>query len=509
VVENLINGRIPKEWQHSKVVMIPKLVKDHSKTKGWRPINLINCIGKLGEKVVADRLQESGLLHRHQFGLVKGRSATEAALRVVTRAQRCMAAEGAVGWNFWDVKGGFQNVREEDVIRELEKSEEGKKWIPWVKEFFRAREFELEWDGKVRGKGKTNIGAPQGSPLSPVIFLIWMAPIITKMEEALKNRWPTFDLELPSYVDDLHLGVSIWERIMARGIKMDEVLDEADKIVNRIAAENRLPLEDSKHERLILQKKRRRKNKDVKWVKWLGIIMDESLTFKEHWKAQIKKARAMLAQFNGLGNSQWGISASNWRQIYTGMIRAIALWGSELGWRGQRDWEKDFEQLQYQALKKCVNATHGSKIELISQIAGVESPRMALDAAQARLMGKIMRDTTALGDLMFDDGTGRNEEAGREWDDFGQEYTAGSEGFTSVLTVIQNKAGVLKEEGHEKMSYRGRVEKVEVPEVKLQAQADSKAEVWTEAINQAREYCEATGVYTDGSMNEDGMVGGG
>jgi len=218
------------------------------------------------------------------------------------------------------VKGGFQNVREEDVIRELEMSDEGKKWIPWVKEFFRPREFELEWDGKVQGKGKTNIGAPQGSPLSPVIFLIYMAPIITKMEEALKNQWPTFDLELPSYVDDLHFGVSIWERVMARGIKMYGVLDEADKIVNMIAAENHLRLEDSKHEQLVLQKKRRRKNKEVKWVKWLGIIMDESLTFKEHWKARIKKARAMLAQFNGLGNCQWGISATSWRQIYTGMI---------------------------------------------------------------------------------------------------------------------------------------------------------------------------------------------
>jgi len=136
-------------------------------------------------------------------------------LRVVTRAQRCMVAEGAVGWNFWDVNGGFQNVREEDVIRELEKSEEGKKWIPWIKEFFRAREFDLEWDGKIRGKGKTNIGALQGSPLSPVIFLIWMAPIITKMDEALKAKWPSFDLELPSYVDDLHLGVSIWDKIQA------------------------------------------------------------------------------------------------------------------------------------------------------------------------------------------------------------------------------------------------------------------------------------------------------
>jgi len=77
------------------------------------------------------------------------------------------------------------------------------------------------------------------------------------------------------------------------------------------------------------------------------------------------------------------------------------------------------------------------------------------------------------------------------------------------LTAIQSKAGVLKAEGHEKMSYGGRVEKVEVPEVKLQAQADSKVEVWTETINQAREYCDATGVYTNGSMNEDGIVGGG
>jgi len=70
---------------------------------------------------------------------------------------------------------------------------------------------------------------------------------------------------------------------------MDEMLEEVDKIVNRIAAENHLPLKDWKHERLILQKKRRKKKKDMKWVKWLGIIMDESLTFKEHWKVRIKK----------------------------------------------------------------------------------------------------------------------------------------------------------------------------------------------------------------------------
>jgi len=66
-------------------------------------------------------------------------------------------------------------------------------------------------------------------------------------------------LGLSKIVPDV--GVSIWERIMARGIKMVEVLDEADKIVIRIAAENHLPLEDSKHERLVLQKKRRGKTR--------------------------------------------------------------------------------------------------------------------------------------------------------------------------------------------------------------------------------------------------------
>ena len=34
VVKNLIKGIIPREWQNSKVVMIPKPEKDHKKMKG-------------------------------------------------------------------------------------------------------------------------------------------------------------------------------------------------------------------------------------------------------------------------------------------------------------------------------------------------------------------------------------------------------------------------------------------------------------------------------------------
>ena len=57
------------------IVCIPKPSRDITLATNWRPSNLINCVWKLGEKVVADRIQAfGGDLFRHlQFGSVKGR----------------------------------------------------------------------------------------------------------------------------------------------------------------------------------------------------------------------------------------------------------------------------------------------------------------------------------------------------------------------------------------------------------------------------------------------------
>lgn len=69
-----------------------------------------------------------------------------------------------------------------------------------------------------------------------------------KMEVAVRKAAGPWDIELSSYVDDLHLNICIWDRIHA-GLKMNSLLNEADKAVNRAAKENHLPLEESKHEK--------------------------------------------------------------------------------------------------------------------------------------------------------------------------------------------------------------------------------------------------------------------
>ena len=77
-------------------------------------------------------------------------------------------------------------------------------WLPWLQRFMSPWEFEVAWEGSVRGKGAAAKGVPQGSPLSPVLFLVFMTPIREEMERRVKEEMGRVEVPFPSYVDDLH-----------------------------------------------------------------------------------------------------------------------------------------------------------------------------------------------------------------------------------------------------------------------------------------------------------------
>ena len=89
VMDCLVRGVISPAWREMRMVFIPKLGRDLTLTKSWRPLNLINCVWKLGEKVMADRIQDYGkdLFHHLQFGSVRGRSAVDVLYRSVVRSR--------------------------------------------------------------------------------------------------------------------------------------------------------------------------------------------------------------------------------------------------------------------------------------------------------------------------------------------------------------------------------------------------------------------------------------
>jgi hypothetical protein len=76
-----------KVWRQSIGVILPKRDKpDYSSPKAYRVISLINCLGKVLEKILATRLAylanipNSGLLEEGQMGGRKQRSAIDAVL---------------------------------------------------------------------------------------------------------------------------------------------------------------------------------------------------------------------------------------------------------------------------------------------------------------------------------------------------------------------------------------------------------------------------------------------
>ena len=109
------------------------------------------------------------------------------------------------------------------------------------------------------GGGEIDGWGAQGSPLSPVLFLVWMAPILVEMERRVWEEVPGVGVEFPSYVDDLHCGLYD-ERASVQRLEeverrkgMGDLVDRVSVVLKEVAAKRGLPLAEDKEERLILR----------------------------------------------------------------------------------------------------------------------------------------------------------------------------------------------------------------------------------------------------------------
>ena len=141
---------------------------------------------------------------------------------------------------------------------------------------------------------------------------------------------------------------------------------------------------------------------------------------------------------------------------------------------------------------------------LVSQIVGVESPTMVLDPAQARTMGKLMRDPSYMDDLLKDNSNRRCREEGRTWDDFDNLHLMDDK-YTSILGAIIGKAGRVSKEGNERISWGGNCSKTKVPKINLNCSTTAPKSKWEKCIKRTKQGNWI--LYSDGSKHTEARVG--
>ena len=137
-------GHYPQRWKTAKIVVLRKPGKaDYTVPSSYRPISLLNTLGKLLEAVVARRLsyyaEKYKLLPDTQFGGRPGRTTEQALLILANPIDQAWLRNSAVTLKAFDLKGAFNGVNKFSLDARLRE-----RGIPtcareWIRSFMQDR----------------------------------------------------------------------------------------------------------------------------------------------------------------------------------------------------------------------------------------------------------------------------------------------------------------------------------------------------------------------------------
>lgn len=177
-------GHHPRRWRGAKIVVLWKPGKpDYSIPGAYRPISLLNTLGKILEAVIARRLsylaEKYNLLPNTQFGGRPGRTMEQALLVLSNAIDRAWYKLGVVTLVAFDLKGAFNGVNKLSLDTRLRA-----KGIPitarrWIASFMSDRFVSIGFDDfRTEVSPLANAGLAQGSPLSPILFAFFNSDLV-------------------------------------------------------------------------------------------------------------------------------------------------------------------------------------------------------------------------------------------------------------------------------------------------------------------------------------------
>ena len=377
---SLVNiGYHPVCWRQATGAILKKEGKpDYTAPKAYRVISLLNCLGKVSERILAQRLgylaETTHLLHPSQMGGRLKKSAIDAALLLTNEVETNRRLKRKTTTLFLDIKGAFDHVAKNQLLGILQKLQLPGNLVAWTSSFLSNRTLRLSFDGQTEKFSKIETGIPQGSPISPILFLIY-----------IRELFPRLAAKVLSYIDDISLTVA------STSLKKNtRILEREVAKLYELGAKNAIQFDLAKTELMHFSTGKQAKITTLKLpngeivepkevVRWLGIWFDPGLTFKQHVATRASQARSAFQRMARLANTERGLSPKAIRQLYIACITSIADYGSVIWWRGQAQFKKPLQALQNLALRKILGVFKTAPILPMEVEASLLPPSIRLD----------------------------------------------------------------------------------------------------------------------------------
>lgn len=322
-------GYHPRQWRSAKIVVLRKPGKpDYSTPGAYRPISLLNTLGKLLEAVVARRLsflaEKHGLLPDTQFGGRPGRT-TEQALLVLSNAiDRAWYRHKVVTLVSFDLKGAFNSVNKLSLDASLRARRIPGIATKWIASFMSERYASIGFDGyRTETAPLANAGLAQGSPLSPILFAFFNADLV--------DQPVTYHGGASAFIDDYfrwRIGRSAEEnlaKIQSEDIPRIEAW--ARRTGSSFAAEKTELIHLTRKRGEQLQGQVVINEKTIKpspTAKLLGVIFDQGLRWRDHVQQAIKRATKVAIALGGLRH----LRPEQMRQLYQACVTLVMDYAS-------------------------------------------------------------------------------------------------------------------------------------------------------------------------------------
>ncbi|KAI0995332.1 hypothetical protein K3495_g12850, partial [Podosphaera aphanis] len=336
----LDTGHHPKCFRTAIVAIIGKPNKvDMSSPRSYRPIALLSVLGKGLERLVAKRMSwiaiKYKVLARQQFGALPQRSSTDLTTCLTHDVETALAKGLTASMATLDIKGAFDAVLPGRLIKRLREQGWPAQLCNWIASFATNREICIRLDGQIGNPTEINCGFPQGSPVSPILFMLFIAPLFKL--DGLKKAFGYADdvaaLEVSPSLEEnsIKLGIAINQALTwgsSEGINFDPVKSELIHFSRKRRDRNARPQVETTSFAIS-------ENSQKPYLRWLGINFDKKLTFKHHAQIQASKAIKVAHALRCLGNTVRGVSPCLSRQAALACVLPIAHFGAETWWPGK------------------------------------------------------------------------------------------------------------------------------------------------------------------------------